>query len=145
MLRLIEIAYFGRLPRLPFFLGLVVVTGVVALLMFWIFFTAGGPALEVASERVSFSPELIQLPALLHENGVSELHIAVALMLTALYVILGTFMIAARARDCGLWGWAFAIVVYGVFFAAGLGDPWVTALAPLVLVFLMMWPSREPV
>lgn len=143
MLRLIELAYFGRLPRLPFFLGLVVGTCILAVLLFWILLTAGGPALDLVVERLSFAPSLVELPAVLHENGVSELHIAVALMLTALYVILGTFMIAARARDCGLRGWMFAIIAYGIFFAAGLGDPWVTALAPLVLAFLTMWPSRE--
>jgi len=137
---LIERIYFGHLSRAQFVRTLLGVSFVFAMVLAGMFLTAD-EARQTAS-GLSLPESLAELPDALEQQGLSKGQVGAVVFGLALYAVLGIFLMAARARDIGLRGWACALVVVAVLIIGLNGDPWIAALAYLAFVFLLIAPSR---
>lgn len=142
MTRFLDTVYFGRIDRSAFFFAASALLSSFSILLIWLIVTAHGVNAHGALGGLWRAGGLLDLPSVLLAHGVSDHRVAGIVTLCGLYLITGVFVLAARARDIGLWGWPTALVSLAVLALAGRADPWVASLSWLLIAFFLLWPSR---
>ncbi len=143
MTQLLDSVYFGRLDRTPFVVSIAVCSGAAALFLVALIVTAHnaeGTAVLAALQR---SGNLLDAPGILLAHGVSEQRTAGVMTVLGIYLIAALFIVAARARDIGLWGWPSAFATLTIFLLAGLAEVWVGSLAIVLAACFVLFPSYD--
>ena len=109
MNRLLDVVYFGRMDRGRFFVVASTLCLGTATLLLWLVVNASGADVTGMFAALKRNASLVDMPAVLTAHGMTPGRAAGVMVLVGLFLTTSAFVLAARARDMGLWGWPTAI------------------------------------
>ena len=143
MNRLLDTVYFGRMDRSQFFVVASSLCLGTAALVMWLIVNDPGADPQGVTSALGRNASLLDMPAILTAHGLSEGRAAGVMSLVGVFLTASAFVLAARARDMGLWGWPTSLASLATFVMVGQAQAWVASLSLLLAGFFLFWPSKD--